>query len=407
MRPVGRCAESLAQRDYELHSLDFSTAFLQGSLHKKIWLRRPPGFTCSFPPGAQWQLHRPVYGLRQAPRKWHDTLPMTLAALDFFPSSAGPSLFVCRGSTLFYVIVYVDDLVFATPGRCALASVKEDRAPLTITLTQLHMVEQILMQFRFPFSKVQLTPLAMDHGLTAPPSDEPFESSGPYPELVGCLIYLMTCTHPDLAYPLSILARFVAPGRHGPSHSYAAKRVAKYVASTSGMKLVLGGKQPVTLTSFSGSSWTNDADSLRSILGYCFSLGIGAVLWRSTWASPISSSSCKAEVYTTAMAAQELCWLSFLLTNLGELPHSPPVLFADNRSTILLCEEPRMDGKAKHIHLRYFLLRELQQCGQALVRRVVSGANTTDIFTKALPPCGHQRFYTQLGLVSTGPHLLT
>ncbi|CAI7774672.1 unnamed protein product [Closterium sp. NIES-54] len=34
-----------AQRDYELHSLDFSTAFLQGSLHKEIWPRRLPGFT--------------------------------------------------------------------------------------------------------------------------------------------------------------------------------------------------------------------------------------------------------------------------------------------------------------------------------------------------------------------------
>ncbi|CAI7889406.1 unnamed protein product [Closterium sp. NIES-54] len=33
-----------AQRDYELHSLDFSTAFLQRSLHEEIWLRRPPGF---------------------------------------------------------------------------------------------------------------------------------------------------------------------------------------------------------------------------------------------------------------------------------------------------------------------------------------------------------------------------
>ncbi|CAI7854016.1 unnamed protein product, partial [Closterium sp. NIES-54] len=40
-----------AQRDYELHSLDFSTTFLQGSLHEEIWLRRPPGFTGSFPGG--------------------------------------------------------------------------------------------------------------------------------------------------------------------------------------------------------------------------------------------------------------------------------------------------------------------------------------------------------------------
>ncbi|CAI7931149.1 unnamed protein product, partial [Closterium sp. NIES-54] len=38
-----------AQRDYKLHSLDFSTAFLQGSLHEEIWLCRPPGFIGSFP----------------------------------------------------------------------------------------------------------------------------------------------------------------------------------------------------------------------------------------------------------------------------------------------------------------------------------------------------------------------
>ncbi|CAI7894802.1 unnamed protein product [Closterium sp. NIES-53] len=40
-----------AYRDYELHSLDFSTTFLQGNLHEEIWLRRPPGFTGSFPAG--------------------------------------------------------------------------------------------------------------------------------------------------------------------------------------------------------------------------------------------------------------------------------------------------------------------------------------------------------------------
>ncbi|CAI7784790.1 unnamed protein product, partial [Closterium sp. NIES-53] len=38
----------VAQRDYKLHSLDFSTAFLQGSLYEEIWLRHPPGFTGSF-----------------------------------------------------------------------------------------------------------------------------------------------------------------------------------------------------------------------------------------------------------------------------------------------------------------------------------------------------------------------
>ncbi|CAI7812448.1 unnamed protein product, partial [Closterium sp. NIES-53] len=89
-----------AQRDYELHSLDFSTAFLQGSLHEEIWLRCPPGFTGSFPAGTQWSLQRPVYGLRQAPREWHDTLRTTLASLGFAPSTADPSLFLRTDTTL-------------------------------------------------------------------------------------------------------------------------------------------------------------------------------------------------------------------------------------------------------------------------------------------------------------------
>ncbi|CAI7903013.1 unnamed protein product [Closterium sp. NIES-54] len=101
-----------AQRDYELHSLDFSTTFLQGSLHEEIWLRRPPGFIGSSPAGTQRSICWPVYGLRQAPREWHDTLRTTLAALGFAPSTADPSLFLRTDTSLlpFYVLVYVDDL---------------------------------------------------------------------------------------------------------------------------------------------------------------------------------------------------------------------------------------------------------------------------------------------------------
>ncbi|CAI7751912.1 unnamed protein product, partial [Closterium sp. NIES-54] len=117
-----------AQRDCELHSLDFSTSFLQGSLHEEIWLRRPPGFTESFPAGTQWSLRRPVYGLRQAPREWHDTLRTTLAALGFAPATADPSLFLRTDTSLlpFYVLVYVDDLVFATADTEALTLVKSE-----------------------------------------------------------------------------------------------------------------------------------------------------------------------------------------------------------------------------------------------------------------------------------------
>ncbi|CAI7784074.1 unnamed protein product, partial [Closterium sp. NIES-54] len=318
-----------AQCDYELHFLDFSTAFLQGSLHEEIWLRRPPGFTGLFFAGTQWSLRRPVYGLRQALREWNDTLRTTLAALGFAPSNPESSLFLRIDTSLlpFYILVFVDNLVFATADTEALALVKSelqkrhtctdlgelrsylglqitrDRAQCTITLTQSHMVHQVLQRFGFWCSSPQSTPLPTGQSLSAPPSDESVEPSGSYPELVGCLIYLMTCSRPDLAYPLSIMACYVAPGRHRPEHWEAAKRVLRYLCSTSGMGLMLRGWGPVVLTRHADTSWVDELAMQRSSKGYNFSLGSGYVSWRSTRSSSVLSSRCEAELYAGAMAA--------------------------------------------------------------------------------------------------------
>ncbi|CAI7762210.1 unnamed protein product [Closterium sp. NIES-54] len=221
-----------------------------------MWIfrvKRPPSSPPAFK--ARYVARGFSYGLRQAPREWHDTLRTTLAALGFASSTAYPSLFLRTDTSLpqFYVLVYVDDLVFATADTEALTLVKSelqkrhtctdlgelrsylglqitrDRARRTITLTQSHMVHQVLQRFGFQFSSPQPTPLSTSHSLSAPPLDESVESSGPYPELVGCLI-------------------------------------------TSGMGLVLGGKGPVVLTGHADASWVDDLATQRSSQGYTFSL---------------------------------------------------------------------------------------------------------------------------------------
>ncbi|CAI7768205.1 unnamed protein product, partial [Closterium sp. NIES-53] len=168
---------------------------------------------------------------------------------------------------------------------------------------------------------------------------------------------------------------------------------------TSGMGLVLGGRSPVVLTGHADASWADDQATQRSSQGYTFSLGSGSVSWRATRSSSVLSSSCEAEIYAGAMAAQELRWLTYLLTDLGEPPRSPPVLYVDKKAMLALCREQRLEHRTKHIALRYFLARELQQRGQLRLAYVASEANTADVFTKALVPCDHQRFCTQLGLV--------
>ncbi|CAI7752545.1 unnamed protein product [Closterium sp. NIES-53] len=180
----------------------------------------------------------------------------------------------------------------------------------------------------------------------------------------------------------------------------AAKRVLRYLCSTSGMGLVLGGQSPVVLTGHADASWADDQATQRSSQGYTFSLGSGSVSWRSTRSSSVLSSSCEAEIYAGAMAAQELRWLTYLLTDLGEQPRSPPVLYVDNKAMLALCREHRLEHITKHIALRYFLARELQQRGQLRLAYVASEANTADIFTKALAPGDHQRFCTLLGLLA-------
>ncbi|CAI7736399.1 unnamed protein product [Closterium sp. NIES-53] len=138
--------------------------------------------------------------------------------------------------------------------------------------------------------------------------------------------------------------------------------------ATSGLGLVLGGRRPVVLTGHADASWADDQATQRSSQGYTFSLGSGS----------------------------ELRWLTYLLTNLGELPRSPPVLYVKNKSMLVLCREHRLEHRTKHIALRYFLARELQQRGQLRLAYVAFEANTADIFTKALPPGDHQRFCTML-----------
>ncbi|CAI7861560.1 unnamed protein product [Closterium sp. NIES-53] len=282
-----------AHRDYELHSRDFNTAFLQGSLHEEIWLHRPPGFTGLFPAGTQWSLRRPVYDLRQAPREWHDTLRTTLAALD--------------------------DLVFATVDTEALAHVK---------------------------SKLKKRHTCTDQGPSA-----------------LRLHVLLATVHSQLHLRTS---------------------------PTLGMGLVLGGRARVVLTGHADASWVDNLATQRSSQGYTFSLGSGSVSWWSTRSSSVLSSSCEAEIYAGAMAAQELRWLTYLLTDLGEAPRSPPVLYVDNKAMLALCQEHRLEHRTKHIAMRYFLARELQQRGQLRLAYVSFQANTADVFTKALQPCDHQ-----------------
>ncbi|CAI7792653.1 unnamed protein product [Closterium sp. NIES-53] len=259
----------------------------------------------------------------------------------------------------FYVLVYVDDLVFAIADTEALALVKAE------------------LQERHTCSDL-----------------------GELRSYLGLQCYI--------GYFVSFSASTSCGPRHSPLLCLPATRskLHLWMSPTSDMGLVLGGPSLVVLTDHSDASWADDQTTHQSMQGYSFSLGIGSVSWRSTRSSSVLSFSCEAKIYVGAMAAQELRWLTYLLTDLGERPRSPPVLYVDKKAMIALFQDQRLEHRTKPIAFRYFLTRELQQRGQLCLAYVATQANTVDAFTKALGSSDHQRFCCALGLVPTLPHLL-
>jgi hypothetical protein len=80
------------------------------------------------------------------------------------------------------------------------------------------------------------------------------KSSGPYPQLIGSLLWLAQCTQPDISFFVNLLSQFL----RNPSniHWHAAVRVLRYVISTKELKLRLGGK--IFIAGYSDLDWAED-----------------------------------------------------------------------------------------------------------------------------------------------------
>jgi hypothetical protein len=134
--------------------------------------------------------------------------------------------------------------------------------------------------------------------------------------MVGSLMYLMLATRPDLAYAVGAMSEFMA----GPDeeHMSAVKRILRYVKGTADYQLTLGGDGgELELEGWSDADWAaNDIDR-KSISGYCFKMGAGAVSWKSKKQTSVALSSTEAEYMALTHPTKEAMWIKFLLSHLG------------------------------------------------------------------------------------------
>uniref|UniRef100_A0AAV1T564 Polyprotein n=1 Tax=Peronospora matthiolae TaxID=2874970 RepID=A0AAV1T564_9STRA len=132
----------------------------------------------------------------------------------------------------------------------------------------------------------------------------------PFRNAVGCLMYLMVGTRPDLAAAVGVLSQFSADPC--PTHWQALKRVLRYIQGTKEYVIEYQATNNDKLHGYSDADWAGDVESRRSTSGYTFILNNGCVSWRSKKQSTVALSSTEAEYMALSEAAQEAIWLKAL-----------------------------------------------------------------------------------------------
>jgi len=222
----------------------------------------------------------------------------------------------------------------------------------------------------------------------------------PYRQLIGCLMYVMLTSRPDLCASVSYLSQFQSCPTE--VHWKHAKRVLRYIKGTLEYGLVFRAKDSApVIEAFADADWANDPTDRRSLTGYLFRVCSAAVSWLTRKQSTIALSSTEAELVALSVAVCHGKWLVRLLRDLEKEPELPVVYHEDNQSTIRVVEDERDSGRLKHVDVRHRFVHEEIQRGQVLVKYIPTGDQIADIMTKGLPLSVFQKHRTNLGLVSS------
>ena len=163
------------------------------------------------------------------------------------------------------------------------------------------------------------------------------------------------------------------------------------------MSLTLGGTQPISLAGTTDSDFANDPGR-KSVMGYTFSLGSGAISWASRRQKVVAVSSTESEYVAASEAAKDALWLRMLARGVTIPVDTATDLFCDNNSAITLANDQSLHIRAKHIDIRYHHIRDCVEKKKIRLLRVSSANNTADTLTKALPYPAFALHRTNLGV---------
>lgn len=217
------------QERWHIHQMDVRTAFLNGKITEEIYMTPPEGYKHNS--GLVCRLNRALYGLKQSSRAWNQRFDQFMQELGYRRSTNDPCLYVKgSGSTLIVLILYVDDILVASPNLALVKEVKRrfveefemsdvgevknflgmkverDIEERTLKISQRGFLENLLRRFNMQDCKPISTPmecrLRLERGKPGEQTDKP------YRELVGCLMHVGFTSRPDLCMTANYFSQF-------------------------------------------------------------------------------------------------------------------------------------------------------------------------------------------------------
>ncbi len=205
----------------------------------------------------------------------------------------------------------------------------------------------------------------------------------PYREAVGCLMYIMVLSRPDIAFAVSQVAQHCQ--NPGPAHWKGVQRIFSYLHGTSDYGLCFNGNDHDELIGYTDADYAGDLDTRKSTSGYAFIYQGGAVSWASRRQRCTSLSTTESEFVAACEAAKEAVWIQRLLSEIKNCEVKTVQIRCDNQSSISLIRNPEHHQKTKHIEVKYFFVRDQQKAGRIDVTYIGTEDQLADMLTKPLP----------------------
>lgn len=258
-----------------------------------------------------------------------------------------------------------------------------------VYLCMAEFMEKVFKRFRLTAKQSAVIPLPenFQESLEAAEekdSDEQYYEDFQYREKLGTVLYYMICMRPNIAYAVTLLARYSSkPNRVACA---GLTQLLQYCYNTRKEVLVLGGDRAI-IRGYFDSDWAGNRADRKSTGFYAVFLGIGPVEWASKLQRLVAQSTAEAEFITANAPARTIMWLRWLLKQTGikqVITEYSSTLFGDNTASLAMAQNPVHHDRTKHIAIKYYFIRDLIEAGVISVEHVDTLSNLADIGTKAL-----------------------